>query len=157
MSRKLKRQNANPKISQKSLSEVEARCYAEQYPHVSFRYITTNSQYNFNYIEKLDADERDKAYHGLLFYLKELTDLPWTHWHGMRKEAGGIETLPAKQIRFSPSSGKIFSEDEKVIVLRFDTHLGRFKGRIIGFKDSPCSAFYVIGFDFDHSSYNHGS
>lgn len=58
-------------------------------------------------------------------------------------------------LNFTAASDAGLTGDTKMNIFRFDTHLGNGKGRIIGFKDSPCSAFNVIGYDFDFSAYSH--
>lgn len=83
--------------------------------------------------------------------LTEISGETWVYWQSLSKNHG-IETFSAKQLKFSPSRYK-FASDEKVIVFRFFNQ----DFRIIGFKDSRLPTYYIIGFDFDYSAYNHGS
>lgn len=116
-------------------------------PSFSFEFLTTNKKYNF---EKLDKRNGLEWRSTLLSRIIELTQNSWQHWQGLGKEQE-LETIPFQQIHFNPNNYSI-SEDEKVIVFRFNSQ----KGRILGIKDSYCSVYYVIGMDTDYSAYNHG-
>lgn len=117
----------------------------------SFKYLTTNSNYNFEFFEKSKHDcIKSKAV--LLDKIEEITQQPWIHWHNQSKYCGGIERIPAKELKFKPNDYE-FSEGDKVIVFRFNGD----KYRIIGIKFELDPFYYVVGFDFDHSAYNHGS
>ena len=117
----------------------------------SFKHLTTNSDYNFSYFSK-SKNECLKSKASLYDRIEEITKSPWIHWHNLSKFNGGIETLPASSIKFRPDK-YVFSDGDKVIVFRFNSD----KCRIIGFKTESSSNYYVIGFDFDYSAYNHGS
>ena len=54
------------------IQKPEAGCFSDQYPHISFRYLTQNSRYNFDFIEKLDSSEKATV---SLFLLKRLEEL----------------------------------------------------------------------------------
>lgn len=145
----------SPKFKPSSNAKIqrpEPGCISEQYPHISFRYMTKNSDHNFDYIE--NCVDRDQALiaTNLFRRLEEITKLSWQQLGADRKQ-NGYETLRRKQIKFKGTDAN--TEDSKVYVFRFDTHRGSGKGRIVGFKDSPCSALFVIGFDFDFDAYNH--
>ena len=148
----LKHRKNSTKIRKDCLEDVE--CPSEQYPHITFRYLTNNDHYNFDYVKKLDGKDQNSLCTRLIDYFQIFTSFPWIYWYSLGKNTGGIETFPVKSLRFD-ANGKLFTKDEKAIVLRFDSHLGNKKARIIGFKDNPCSTFFVIGFDFDFSAYSH--
>lgn len=115
-------------------------------PFFSFRYLTTNKEYN---LEKLDNNEKKEWALALINRIKEISQNSWVHWHNLPKSQG-IETIPYKEIKFSPN-GYSPSKDEKIIVFRFHSQ----DGRIIGFKENNCSVFYIIGFDTKFSAYKH--
>ena len=81
----------------------------------------------------------------------ELSQNTWLYWFGLNKEQG-IETIYSSQLNFPPNNYS-FSEDEKVIVFRFNSQ----KGRIIGIKNNRSPIYYVIGLDTDYSAYDHGN
>lgn len=147
---KFKESSHKPKIPAKP-----SACPEEQYPHFSFRYMTTNNRYSISSIEKLDTSQQSAVLNGLVRRMEEITKNNWVFWGNQRKGQHGYETIPQQQLRFSGTYP--LTEDAKLIVFRFDTHLGKGCGRIIGFKKSPCSAYYVIGFDLGYNAYNHGS
>lgn len=144
---KVKKQGNPPKISSSPTIE---KC--PQGVSFSFGHLTTNKNFNFEFFSN-NTHDLLAAKAAILDRLQELSQKSWLYWQGLSKRQG-IEMLLSDDIRFSPS-GYSLSGDEKVIVFRFS-----FSGtdcRIIGVKKSPCSVFYIIGFDFDHSAYNHGS
>ncbi len=118
---------------------------------LSFRFLTSNDDYNFSFFGK-SKNEGQKTKAALYDRIEDITKNSWLHWHNLSKFNGGIERIPAKELKFKPCSYE-FSDGDKVIIFRFNGD----KYRIIGLKieNSPC--FYVIGFDFDHSAYDHGS
>ncbi|MBQ9348156.1 MAG: hypothetical protein IJT94_12625 [Oscillibacter sp.] len=115
--------------------------------------MTANKQYSLDFLQKCTLADRAKTMEGLLRRFEELTKSSWAKLGSLPKNSGGYETITARQLRFKGSD--LNKDDNKVWVFRFDTWQGHDKGRIIGFKDSPCSAFFVIGFDFDFSAYSH--
>ena len=148
MSREFRQKAQKPKIQLQPVL-----CSSEQFPHISFRYLTSNKRHSLEYLQKCSVADRAKTMEGLLRRLEEITKSSWTKLGALPKENGGYETISARQLRFSGTDAN--KEDNKVWVFRFDTWQGHDKGRIIGFKDSPCSAFFVNGFDFDFSAYSH--
>ena len=115
-------------------------------PSFSFRYLTTNKDYNF---ESLDKRKKLEFQSALAERMIEITQKSWLEWHNLDKKHG-YEMIPSQQLRFSPN-GYTFSDDEKVIVFRFNSQ----EGRIIGIKNSESAVYYVIGFDTDYSAYPH--
>lgn len=150
---KLKKSSRAPKIQPPTAST--AVCQEKQYPFFSFRYTTTNKRYSLSSIEKLNASEQHAVLSGLVQRISEITKESWESLHNQRKNQNGYEMIPKYQIKFDFAYP--LTDDAKLIVFRFNTHLGNKHGRIIGFKDSPCSAYYVFGLDLDFSAYNHGS
>ena len=147
---RLKSKEAQKKIDGK-ISESQG-CCSEQYPWFSFKSITHNANYNLSKLAP--GTERDLTLWGLYSKLRELSEQPWIYWLQMRKTTG-LETLSYHQLNFSAAPEESLSKDTTVYVFRFDTHLGAGKGRIIGFKKTPCSVFHIIGFDLDFSAYSH--
>lgn len=114
----------------------------------SLEYITMNASHTFDYFGK-NMREELAARQSLSVLLKELSRRSWMEIAQIGKKTQcGFETLPAMQLRFTPS-GYEFSRDEKVWVFRF----GKQQYRLIGIQDDR--TLYVIGYDFDFSAYNH--
>lgn len=152
MAAKIKRTNQKPKISMGETGVTS--CYSDQNLAFSLRYLTSNNNYN----EKSFGKNAEKAKNlSLLFArLQELSEHSWLEWNQMSKK-DGVETIQYSEIRFKAKQGANIAADKKMTIFRVDTHNGTKKGRIIGYKDQPCATFYIIGFDYDFSAYNHGS
>lgn len=118
-------------------------------PLLSFEHLTTNSNYNFDYFKK-EKHNMMIAKNILLDRIIEISQNTWLHWQSLNKYQGGMESFDVKGLNIKPHD-YIFSEDEKVIVFRATSNY-----RIIGFRDSTSPTYYIIGFDFDYSAYNHG-
>lgn len=144
---KIKKQSANSKISSNFVNE---KC--SQNPSFSFEHLTLNGGFNFEYFGK-DSRARLEAKSAVYDRLQDISSQSWLYWGGINKRHG-YETIKADEMNFNPSNYE-FSNDEKVFVFRL-SYLGN-DCRIIGVKKSPCSTYYVIGFDFNHNAYNHGS
>lgn len=118
-----------------------------EYIAISFRYLTTKKDYNFDYFGKnLENCREVKA--KLLDRIAEISSSTWLDMQNLPKTTG-FETLCFDDIRFSPKE-YIFSKEEKVYVLRACKDY-----RIIGFKLG--TVYYIIGFDFNYSAYDHGT
>lgn len=149
---KLKKQTAKLKIDGKP--DNNQGCCSEQYPWFSFRGLTRNSRYN---LENLSSGhDREITLLGLHAKLKELSSETWVYWQQQPKKTG-LETLQYSDLNFDAGPKVNLTNDTTVYVFRFDTYKGNNDGRIIGFKESPCSVFYIIGFDLNYTAYNHGS
>lgn len=148
-SKKLKQPNIKTKISTEynpSISSI-SKC-----PSVSFKYLTRNKNYNFEYFSK-EKQQCKNTKIAVLNWIQEITCNQWRDLLNMPKEVGA-ETLNSSGLNFSPN-GYTFSPDEKVYVFRFKAASGDY--RIIGVKENGCSTYNIIGFDFDYSAYNHGA
>lgn len=148
---KIRAHQINNKINSKA--SRDQGCCSKQHPWFSFECMTTNSKYCLSALAP--GIEREQTLVGLYKKLAELSSKPWLHWTQQPKNTG-LETISYDQLRFSPRSTVTLTKDTTLFVFRFDTHLGCGKGRIIGYKNKPCSVLQIIGFDFDHSAYNHG-
>lgn len=149
----LKSRQPSPKIKKNAVPKSEG-CSSDQHPIFSFRYMTANKEHSIAFIQKRKASEQLEAFQALYKSFETISSKPWKHWGNLPKEIG-YETISYSEIGFKASPDARLTGDAKMNVFRLDTHLGRGKGRIIGFKDSPCSAFNVIGYDFDFSAYDH--
>ncbi len=127
-------------------------CCSEQYPWISLRYMTSNKKYSIEFFSH--QNEKNKTLEKLYKKFEELSSVSWRLWMEEPK-ARGMETIYYHQLNFSPNSDLEITKDEKIYVFRFDTYQGTGKGRIIGYKKSPCAVFHVIGYDFDFSAYKH--
>lgn len=150
---KLRSKQTNTKIKSKSDPTVQNTCCSEQYPWFSFRYMTKNAKYNLKALPEGHA--RELTLLSLYNRLEELSKQKWLYWEGLPK-ATGLETIEHSRMYFKENTDLIeLSADVKLYVFRFDTYKGSGKGRIIGYKESPCAVMHVIGFDFDFNSYDH--
>lgn len=142
-----KNKNPRPKVS-------ESQKHSDQHLRFSFRYITSNKHYNFSYFS--DMRIKLEAENAFINRLIELSSNDWIHWSGQGKKTG-FEALP-----FDDDMQKKFTTYDWTQGSRKQTYVFRFKAgssdyRIIGIKENSDPTLYIIGFDFDHSAYNHGS
>lgn len=153
MSEKLRKKEASNRISKKPYQESQG-CSSDQHPWISFRYMTANKDHSLAFLDTLDSRDRETTMRRLLERLEEISSKPWAEWMGLRKQSG-FETIPMEAKTFQPADGILLTSDMKLYVFRFDTYRGSGKGRIIGFKISPCAAYHIIGYDFDFTAYAH--
>lgn len=137
------------KIVIEGKADLKPACSSDQYPSFSFRYLTQSRKYNLYGLEPGRA--REEIYDALTRKLGEISSRSWLDWGQLRREKG-FETIPYGQIRFQANDASLLSSDSKIIVFRFNSD----NMRILGYKKSPCAVFYIIGFDFDFSAYDHG-
>lgn len=149
---KVKKKCDHPKLSAK---DDDSRCSSDQYPWISFRYMTRNKDYSLDALDKMHGTNRETTLLCLHNKLQEISSNPWTYWSQLRKKSG-LESIQYDRLRFKANEEAPLTSDATVYVFRFDTHLGTGTGRIIGFKDSPCATLHIIGYDFDFSAYDHG-
>lgn len=150
-SQRIKNKSQNLKLLGSSSSK--STCSSEQYPWISFRYMSTNKNYNLQNLT--EGRDREATLLGLYNRLEDISSHSWAYWLGQAKRCG-LETLSAGDLNFKAKPEANLTSDVTVYVFRFDTYRGSNKGRIIGYKSSPCSAFHIIGYDLDFSAYNHG-
>lgn len=148
---KLKAKTQSPKISGKP--ESSRGCCSQQCPWFSFKSVTKNTKYNLSGLS--GGNEREQVLWGLYSRFLELSGKPWSYWILQSKQTG-LETLSYDQLCFAANSDMQLAKDTTIYVIRFDTHRGHGKGRILGYKETPCSVLHVIGFDLDFSAYDHG-
>lgn len=147
---KLRKKQEKKKISLKDIDDKKKRgSGCEQYPAFSFRYLTRNNQYQFDYFS--NQNDKDKMMSLLLERVREISEKPYTYWNGLSKNQGS-EMIPYSEMKVNPN-GLILSQDDKLIVFRFN----RQQYRIIGIRIESCPILYIIGFDFNYSAYSHGS
>ena len=153
MREKLRRKESSNRISKKPYQESQG-CSSDQHPWISFRYMTTNKGHSLAFLDALDSRDREVTMRRLLERLEEISSRPWLDWTGLRRQVG-FETLPKDEITFQAAQDAPLTSDMKLYIFRFDTNLGSGKGRIIGFKNHPCAAYHIIGYDFDFTAYAH--
>lgn len=120
----------------------------DEYPIFAFQYITTNKNHNINYFKKRVRD-KCKAYSSMFHKIDLMERTSWKELFNTDKYKG-IESMNISQVKVRPNSLKQVSNDQKVLVVRFN----REKYRMIGIKEK--NVFQVIGFDFNYKAYNHG-
>lgn len=150
MNPKLRVKEENNRISRKI--ESGAKCFSEQYPWISFKSMTKNSSHTLYALP--NGKEGESTLRKLLQRLEEISSHPWIYWMQQPKKTG-LETLKYDEILFEASPNANLAKDTTIYVFRFDTHTGSGNGRIMGYKQTPCSAFHIIGYDFDFSAYKH--
>ncbi len=148
--KKLKLQESTVKIKKSNLEQIKRGANCEQYPAFSFQHMTMNHKYNFNYFSKKMLHDEQKVKSALINKLIEISSNTWLGISGQGKK-WGFETIPQSEINFSPENYTM-SKDSKYCVFQFNNH----NMRIIGIKKDLCPIYYIIGFDFDFSAYNHG-
>ncbi|WP_312637386.1 hypothetical protein [Oscillibacter sp.] len=130
-------------------------CSSDQHPFFSFRFMTTNKAHSISFLERRTPGDQLKTLQGLYSIMEKISSSPWKDWGALSKSTG-YETITYSQLNFSAPEGIHLTGDTKLFVFRFDTFRGCNNGRIIGFKDNPCAAFNIIGYDFDFTAYPHG-
>lgn len=150
---KIRNRTQPTRLRQKQGETIQG-CSSAQHPWLSFCYMTANKSHSLQFLDGLDTTERERTLGGLLFRLEELSRFPWLHWMENRKNIG-LETIPFDSLRFAPSQKANLTKDTTLYIFRFDTYQGNGKGRIIGFKRSPCAAYHIIGYDFNFTAYPH--
>ncbi len=151
MAPKIRSHSSVTKIGQKQ-ADYNQGCSSDQHPWFSFRYITPNRQHSLDFLNA--GSDREQTLVNLYARLEELSHQPWKHWMQQPKQTG-LETISYDQLNFSPSSDASITKDTTIYVFRFNTYQGNGKGRIIGFKSTPCSVFHIIGYDFNFTAYKH--
>ena len=146
----LKKSKQNPKVN-KLIVQEQHRCPED--PSFSFIHLTKNKDYNFEYFSSKMRKNLEVKQADLTKKLIEISQQTWETWYNLRKEKG-VETLNYNQIHFSPNNLEL-SPDEKIIVFRFSSGSCRMLG-IKGKVCSTCATYYIIGFDFNYTAYNHG-
>lgn len=147
MSRLTKR-NGNNAISK---AETLRGGNCPQVPAFSFAYLTTNNTYNLNYFS--DDNDKRTAITNIHERLLEICQNNWRHWHLLPRQQG-LEMIPSDGVNFSPSVKKMMP-DEKILVFRMKGYAGN-GARILGIREDSCPIYYIIGYDFNFSAYDHG-
>ena len=148
---KLKSPKHSPKLGRPEQGAGKGGSCA-QFPAFSFRHLTTQKDYSLKYCAGLKANG-DKTVTNILHRLVEIGEQDWVHWLLQRKK-NGCETIDFCRVRVRPKGINLVA-DETVFVFRFLMHTKK-DGRILGIKKQDCPTFFVIGFDFDYSAYDHG-
>ena len=152
MSKKLKTNNMKKISNSQNMDNSE-----DEEISISFKFITNNSKYNFDFFKNCQKDEKSTCLNGFFKRIFEANKVSWKHSLSLTKTAPcGLETIYYSQLRFESTTNEL-NKASKIYVMRFDTHKGSNEGRIIGFKRKNNPTFYIIGLDFNHNAYDHGS
>lgn len=122
----------------------------------SFRYLTTNGNFNFSYFGR-DIRKSKEAYEKLLERMIELCNQDMSTAKS-RGKIQGCEPIPYKQLSQSMqiicNAIEIIAKDSSLSVFRF----GQNNYRLLCKTDiiHP-NLLHIIAFDFDFSAYNHGT
>lgn len=142
----LKKQKGRSKITKEVVARRGSEC--EQYPAFSFRYLTRNKKYNYEYFS--EGKDKEKMLSHLSKKIIELTQNPYTYWNNLTKQTG-VEMLYYWQMENVLPNGLEMSKDDKVWVFRFYSQ----NYRILGVRLESCPTMYIIGFDFNYGAYSH--
>lgn len=153
----IKRKKDNNVISG---DEVKYRCTFNQkndFVVFSFKFLTNNPRYNLEKFNRSQNARQDlNTVSAICNKIIEMSRLGWQQMSSLRKEQGGKELLSYCQLSFKAYDSNYelnLTGDTKVHVYRFGS--GHY--RMIGYRGDKCtSVFYVLGFDFDYSAYDHG-
>lgn len=142
-----------PKISKAKIAENRGECVCHSHPVFCFKYLTTNSNYNFDFFGK-DTNKRRDASVALIERLEEISKLDWKEFYLCDKKHG-CETMDITFLNFKicDELRSTLTNDTKFLSIRFKNQ----KYRLIGIRKSTCAVLHIIGYDFDYSAYNHGS
>ena len=150
--------NKKRRIADKSNDTVKkGNDIAKQAALVSFnfKYLTDNKSFNFEYFSN-DMRNRHDAYEALCKRLQELSCFGIDKLMYMQKTQR-CESIP--YINFDDSFKSVLdkievvSKDSKLWIFRFSS--GNY--RIIAKSNVlDGNILYIVGFDFDHSAYDHG-
>lgn len=130
----------------------------EKHPYImfSFRYLTSNKHYNFNYFDNKDIKRCNSAYESFLNLMQALCQTNISEVRMVNKTRGA-ETIACNQFNssiqtFLKTLGFI-EASSKLIIIRFHSQ----DYRLIC-KSDPThnNLLYILAFDFDYSAYNHG-
>lgn len=143
------------KIKKISVPKISLTIPKENREHISFstEYLTTNKGYNFNYFSNGQMRDKLRAYNAFweligLWSNKSIQDISVLR----RTIDGGFKKIPINSLRFSPN--KYLVQDLTYV---YSVRFCNTEYRLIGFFKEKSAVFYVIGFDFAHNAYNHGS
>lgn len=119
---------------------------------VSLQYLSKNKQRNFEFFAK-NWRAKETALIQFVELLKRLTSKTRLQISSIPKENDcGFEKIPFEQINCTPDGFK-FGKGDDIFVFRFCNR----EYRLLGFFEEKVPVFNIIGFDFDHSAYPHGS
>lgn len=150
MSNKKLKNCQRPQLRRQAVEDNKKTLFSE-FPAFCFSHVTKNSHYNFEYFKNQKRDELEvrRALDALLEYLSQQKWI--TIIQSSKRGMGGYESIYYNMFKFSPK-GCVITNDEKISVIRFGKDDSF---RLIGKWEEPI--FYVFGYDFDHSAYDHGS
>ncbi len=72
--------NRKPKFKKEIPKHLNIGGDCEQYPTFSFRHLTTNSNFNFNYFNTAQAREMQTMKHKLYDRIEEICKNNWRYW-----------------------------------------------------------------------------
>lgn len=119
----------------------------EEEPTFSMKYLTNDDHYRIEHF-KNDQKKLIRALVGFNTLMVNRSSSTWRHWYSLSKENGGIEHIPVKALR------QALRTDENTNRYYLSVRFCGSEYRLIGFKKG--SVFYVTGFDWDYTAYNHG-
>lgn len=120
---------------------------------LSFKHVTTNKNYNFEYFKKTDARKNLDARKALDKLFSEITNIEWIESIRRGKyRFGGCEKLPKYQIANIIIPNMKVTDDTPIYIFRFGN---QDEYRACGIKGEGCHVLYIVAYDFNFSLYRH--
>lgn len=121
----------------------------------SLEMLTDSKKYTFDYFASNVRNECDARKY-LDALLKEVSSHSWIELGKRgRKQLGGFEKIPYDSCTEAIFKRSGLTPDANIWSFTFGTGISDY--RMLAYKYSRCDILYILGFDFDHSVYNHGS
>ena len=136
----------------KSKASISAAAQSQREDYVSFSFcnMTSNTRYSFDFFNSNRKRDKSEAMAQLGNKLHQIGKMEWAVFRSLNSKAY-VEYIPINRLHFSPPSHFTVSRDEKFISIQFCQQ----DYRIIGIKRENCPILHIIGYDFDHSAYDH--
>lgn len=116
----------------------------------SFRYLTGEDHYNLRALEQGKGELRSRE---LLRKLYTIGQFSWNELTSKGKRSDGYELLPVQALKtdiLDRLDAGMKDTLKSVMVFRFGN------ARMVGFKAKGSRVFYILGFDWNYSLYDHG-
>lgn len=134
--------------------EVQRKCHIDNGKIIlSFRHLTTNKRYNFEYFKNTDIRKNLEARQALDKLFIEITKIEWGEAIRRGKNRfGGCEKFPKYQLADIKIPNMKVTDDTPIYTFRFGN---QDEYRVCGIKEKGCHALYIIAYDFNYSLYKH--
>lgn len=119
----------------------------------SFAYLTSHKEHNLDYFHKHPGGNEARSLIHLLDNLQFWSASTWNQLKELSHKERGYEEIGVDELRTNilDNLPVALSATDKVTIFRFGE-----SGRLAGIHPEDSPVFYVLGFDFDFSLYDHG-